>query len=173
MDTDLGDDLAGHPVDRGRHRRREAWSRRQVGRLNRIDHQPAREPAEHLGQRHRLAEAETVRAGRAGATVLRPVQGQPVDPAGMGRIGPDRVHHDGQWRTIPELDQAARFTVAHGESDAGQVALAQPPHHGWTDTIVAAELVTHADHHDRPARRSHDRSRTRSRKWVAQEMQGS
>jgi len=42
----------------------------------------------------------------------------------------------------------------------------------WTDRIIAPELVANADH-DRPAARRHRRSIRRSRKWVAQEMQGS
>ena len=116
--------------------------------------QAAGHPVQGHGQRDGVIEAEAVRTRRRCDAGRWPVYDEPMDPARPRRLGADRVDDHGQRRTGPGLDQPGGLAVGDHESHAGWHEVAQLTDYRRTGTVVAAELVADADHHDRLAART-------------------
>ena len=85
------------------------------------------------------------------------------------------VDHERCGGAVPGFDEARGLAVELDHLDPGREERPRGIHDRETGAVVAAERV--ADPDDDDARRclvaGHERSTTRSRKWVAQEMHGS
>ena len=149
--TEVGQDRAGDGGHGRGDRRGQAGALAQVGRLDRVHDQPAGHPVQRHGQGDRVVQAEAVRAGRPAHRVYgtRPVEHEAVDPARAGRVGADRVHHDGEPGAGPGLDQPGGLAVGDHQPHPGRGQAAQPGHDRGSGAVVAAELAADADHHGR------------------------
>ena len=80
----------------------------------------------------------------------------------------DGVDHDRLPGPGPLLDQVDRLARVLDDAQGGEARVAQAPRDHEPRRVVAAPLVSDADHE-----RGQARSTSSFRKWVAQEMQGS
>lgn len=72
---------------------------------------------------------------------------------------------------FPHIDEGDRVTPVDGDPDTWQAGCGDTFSDGYAGAVVSPVRVARADHDD--ARHCHRLVTRRSRKWVAQEMQGS
>jgi len=112
-----------------------------------VHDQAAGHPVQSHGQCDGVIQAEAVRTRRRCHADPWPVYHEPMDPARMRRLGPDRVDDHGQRRPGPGLDQPGGLAVGEHELHSGRQPATEAGDHRETGPVVAAELVADADHH--------------------------
>ena len=140
---------------------------REVARLHHHQDQPPRQRAERPGQLHDVCDAEAVGADRRRVPRQSAVpDGEDGHASGQG-TGCSGVHDDDRVAPGQVLEKSQRLGLDH-DLQTGDAQRRDPTGDSRTDSVISSPGVAHPDQQGR-----HRCSTVRSRKCVAQEMQGS